>query len=197
MRLGFMSAKKQGIHFRLATLAVRRLRNANWSLKGKTEKHFEHSMVATLEASRTLRKNLITQVGEDEVEKISHATLFGFRHRPDTAIGRDGTAIELKVVASSSSVRDLLGQALAYRMHYRFVILVLVDHTSGLKVIELCQDKKSSECALLTGLAEQFNIFTVVAPVPLGKNLAFVPKSRARAKSANETTEKDVSSAEE
>jgi hypothetical protein len=174
MDLGFLPARKRGTHFKLAMLAVRRLRNANLSLKGKTERHFEHSMVATLQASWSLRKNLITQIGEDEVEKITQSSLFGFKHRPDTTIGNDGTAIELKVVTSSSAIRDLLGQAIAYRMSYRFVVLALVDHTPDRHVVATCQDRKSREHALLTGLADQFNIFTVVGPVPGGKNLAFI-----------------------
>ena len=183
MALGFMPARKYGVHFHLATLAVKRLKNANLLLKGKTERHFEHTVVASLEGSHKLRKNLITQVGDEDVEKISQAALFGFKHRPDTTIGNDGTAIELKVATTSTSVRVLLGQALAYRMAYRFVILVLVDQTPDRQVVTLCQDKHSQEYALLTGLAEEFNIFTVVGPVERGKNLAFVAKGSGRQKS--------------
>ena len=175
MGLGFMPARRSGVHFELAKTAVRRLKKANLLLKGKTEKHFEHAVVAFLEGSSRLRQNLITQVGKEEVEKISQAALFGFKHRPDTTIGNDGTAIELKVVTTSTSVRVLLGQALAYRMAYRFVILVLVDNTPGRQVVKLCRDKKSQEYALLTGLAEEFNIFTVVGPGERGKdNLSFL-----------------------
>ncbi len=179
MALGFKAAKKAGVHFDLAKLAVRRLKNANLRLKGRTEKHYEHTIVAFLEASRKLRKNLITQVGDQEVQKISQASLFGFKHRPDTTIGNDGTAIELKVITTSTSVRVLLGQALAYRMDYRFVILVLVDQTPERQVVRLCEDKKSREFALLNGLAQEFNIFTVVGPAD-PKNLAFIPPSKRR-----------------
>ena len=70
MALGFMPARKQGVHFDLAILAVKRLKNANLLLKGKTERHFEHTVVAFLEGSHKLRKNLITQVGDEDVEKI-------------------------------------------------------------------------------------------------------------------------------
>lgn len=184
MALGFMPARRSGIHFELATLAVRRLRKANFRLKGRTEKLFEHTMVASLEGSRKLKNNLITQVGDEEVEKISQASLFGFKHRPDTTIGKDGTAIELKVITSSTSVRVLLGQALAYRMDYRFVILVLVDQTPDRQVVRLCADKKSREYALLNGLAEEFNIYTVVAPGD-PKNLSFIPPAKRKPRVAS------------
>jgi len=174
MTFGFKTAKRRGNHFDLAAYAVRRLAKANLLLKGKKERSFEMAIVGFLEASPRLRKYLITQVGDEEIEKISRAHLFGFRHRPDTAIGRDGTAIELKVIDSAPAVRLLLGQALAYRMNYRFVILVLVDRTPDRAIVRLCKNRKSREYALLNGLARQFNIFTVVGPAGRGRNLLFI-----------------------
>ena len=45
-------------------------------------------MAATrLESVPVLRKNIIRQVVEDEVDKSSPSNPFGFEHRPDTAIG--------------------------------------------------------------------------------------------------------------
>lgn len=196
MALGFKPARKHGVHFDLASLAVKRLKGANLLLKGKTERHFEHTVVAFLEGSPKLRKNLITQVGDEDVEKISQAALFGFKHRPDTTIGNDGTAIELKVITTSTSVRVLLGQALAYRMAYRFVVLVLVDRTPDRQVVTLCQDKHSQEYALLTGLAKEFNIFTVVGPVERGKNLAFVAKGSGRPKTGSQKSSSETQAEE-
>ena len=95
MAFGFISARKQGTHYDLAKFATNKLKKVNLLVKGKTERHFEHTVVSHLQASPKLRKNLITQIGEEEVEKITQATLFGFNHRPDTAIGRDGTAVEI------------------------------------------------------------------------------------------------------
>jgi len=174
MALGFIAARKRGIHYELAKLASTKLKKVNLLVKGKTERHFEHTVVSYMQASPKLRKNLITQIGQEQVEKVAQATLFGFNHRPDIAIGIDGMAIEIKVVKSSHSVRDLLGQALTYRMHYRFVILVLVDQTSDRQIVKLSKDKKSSEYALLQGLSESLNIFTVVGPVGQSKNVTFI-----------------------
>ena len=174
MALGFQPSARRGEHYDLATFAVRRLKKVNVLVKGKTERHFEHTIISHLQASPKLRKNLITQIGVDEVEKITPGVLFGFSHRPDVSIGHDGTAIEIKVVSSGHGVRDILGQAIAYRMHYRFVILVLIDKTAGKKIVDTCQSKASSECCLLSGLAEKMNVFTIIGPVGPSKNLAFV-----------------------
>ena len=142
-------------------------------LKGKAEKNFEHTIVSGLQNSPKLRNNLITQIGEEEIEKITQASLFGFKHRPDATIGKDGTAIEIKVVSGSQSIREILGQAIAYRMHYRFVILVLVDHTPDRQILELCSDKKTQEYTLLKGFADNLNIFSVIGPKGKSKNIIF------------------------
>lgn len=171
MPLGFIPVRRRGVHYDLALFAVKRLRRCNLKIKGRNEREFEHAVVANLTESRKLAPSLITQVDDEPVEKISQATLFGFKHRPDTTIGKDGTAIEIKVITSGQSIREVLGQSIAYRMHYRFVIAVLVDQKG--QVVQLCTDKNSQESDFLTGLARDFNIFTVVGPVDRSKNLAF------------------------
>ena len=173
MALGFVPSAKRGQHYDLAIFAVRRLRNVNVLLKGQTERHFEHTIISHLQASVKLRPNLITQIGVDEVEKITQSILFGFSHRPDVSIGNDGTAIEIKVVSSGQSTRDILGQAIAYRMHYRFVVLVLIDRTPNRNIVSLCKSKASSEYSLLSGLAKTMNVFTVVGPYAQSKNITF------------------------
>lgn len=95
MPLGFVSTAQRGQHFDLAKLAIKKLKRTNLALKGKTEKQFEQAVVSYLQSSKLIQKNLITQVGNEEVEKITQASLFGFSHRPDASIGKDGTAIEM------------------------------------------------------------------------------------------------------
>jgi len=175
MSMGFVSTAKRGQHFDLATLAIKKLKSANLALKGKSEREFEQAVIGHLQSSPTLRKNLITQVGTDEVEKITQANLFGFCHRPDASIGNDGTAIEIKVISGGQSARDILGQSIAYRMQYRFVIIVLVDGTEDRKIVDLCKDKKSKEYSLFTGLAETMNVFSIIGPDGPSKNVSFEP----------------------
>lgn len=175
MHLGFVSAAKRGQHFDLAKLAVKKLKSANLALKGKSEREFEQSVIGYLQSSPKIRKNIITQVGTDEVDKITPANLFGFSHRPDASIGKDGTAIEIKVISGGQSTRDILGQSIAYRMQYRFVIIVLVDGSEDRRLVDLCKNKKSTEFSLFTGLSETMNIFSIIGPDGPSKNVAFAP----------------------
>lgn len=178
MPLGFVSTAQRGQHFDLAKLAIKKLKRKDLALKGKNERQFEQSVVSYLQSSRLIQKNLITQVGKEEVEKITQASLFGFSHRPDASIGKDGTAIEIKVISGGQAARDILGQAIAYRMHYRFVILVLVDVTENNQIVKLCKDKKSKEFSLFTGLAETMNVFSIIGPDGRSKNVIFAPPLR-------------------
>lgn len=184
MSFGFKRSRRHGIHFDLAREACTLLQTGNLLKKGRNEREFEQAIVSVLESSPALAKNLITQVGDDEVEKVSQAHLFGFKHRPDTAIGLDGTAIEIKAVTRGFSVRDLIGQGFAYRVHYRFVILVLVDQTPDRQVVQLCADPDSAEANLLRGLSEELGIFAVVGPEQKGRNVLFFPDDGSNAASA-------------
>ena len=187
MALGFAPNKKSGQHYDLAMFALQKASRVNLLLKGQTEKHFEYTIVSHLQSSRRLRKNLITQIGIDEVQKMTKATLFGFSHWPDVSIGNSGTAIEIKVVQGGPGVRDILGQAIAYRMHYRFVILVLIDQTEEGKIVELCRDKDSQEYQLLSGLANNLSIFTIVGPAGQSKNVVFSGRRRRASLKADST----------
>jgi hypothetical protein len=178
MRYGFISSSRHGQHYELAKLVLSKLKSANLALKGRSEREFEQAIVSHLQSSPAIRKNLITQVGTDEVDKITQANLFGFSHRPDASIGKDGTAIEIKIISGGQSTRDILGQSIAYRMHYRFVIIVLVDSSEDRQMVKLCKDKKSREFSLLTGLAKTMNIFSVIGPDGPSKNVAFAPSNR-------------------
>lgn len=173
MALGFASGAKRGQHYDLAMFSAYKLKSVNLLVKGQSERHFEMTVVSHLQASPRLRKNLITQIGVDEVQKITQASFFGFSHRPDISIGNDGTAIEIKVITSGQSVRDVLGQALAYRMHYRFVVLVLIDQTEERQIVNTCRVKGSSERALLCELADTMNVFTIIGPLRQSRNIVF------------------------
>lgn len=180
MALGFASAAKRGQHYELAMFATSKLRSVNLFVKGHTERQFEHTVVSHLQASPRLRKNLITQIGVDEVEKITQASLFGFSHKPDISLGNSGTAIEIKVVATGQAVRDVFGQALAYRMHYRFVILVLIDQTEERQIVNLCRVRESQERSLLSELAEAMNIFTIIGPLSQSRNIVFAGERQSK-----------------
>jgi hypothetical protein len=173
MPLGFITGAKRGQHYDLAMFAISKLKTVNLLVTGQSENLFERTIVAYLQASHRLNLRLKTQIGLNQDEKITKANLFGFKHRPDASLDEDGTAIEIKVITTGQSIRDILGQAIAYRTYYRFVILVLVDQTEDRKIVELCRLKESQECSLLSGLAETMNIFTVIGPLDQSRNICF------------------------
>lgn len=189
MSLGFRPAAKHGQHYDLAVFAAHQLKSVNLLMNGKSERQFEMTVVSHLQASPPLNKNLITQIDIDEVKKITQASLFGFSHRPDISIGNDGTAIEIKVISSGAAVRDVLGQALAYRMHYRFAILVLIDATEERQVVSSCRTEGSRERSLLLELAAAMNIFTIIGPLSKSRNIVFAGERQGK------DTDKNVESA--
>jgi hypothetical protein len=174
--IGFKTGLRTGKHYELAIAAIKRIKRMNFLLKGKDERDCEFSLVSRLESSRKLRPHLITQVSNDPKHAdvvMTRADFFGFRHSPDVAIGADGTAIDLKLIKGSHSIRDMLGQGICYRTNYRFVVLVFIGSSSTEPFIDLCRDKKSPECSFLTALASDFNIFSVIGPGPNDRNIAF------------------------
>ncbi len=175
MNLGYIRSQRRGPHYALVNIAIGRLKRADLTLKDKTEQNFEHTIVSYLRSFDELSRNLITQIRENEVEKITSADLFGFRHRPDVAIGQNGTAIEIKGISGSHAFRDVLGQAVAYRAHYRYVILVLIDRTPKRTIVECSKGSDSLENKLFTGLSEFLNIFSIVGPIKRSENLIFAP----------------------
>lgn len=175
MSLPLKRSRLTGIHYELALKAAERVMKANFNFSARDEREFENRLVASLEASRLLKPNLITQVNRDQVETINQTDLFGFKHRPDITIGNDGTAIELKVINKSQSIRDMLGQGICYRFDYRFTILVFVSPSPNADIINLCSNKSSSESKLLQSLATNYNIFSIVGPKSNNHNILFKP----------------------
>lgn len=164
MMRGFMPMKRMGIHYQLARRAVECLRTVEFPPKTPKENTLEHTMVSSLLAVPDIRPHLLTQLDEDPIEKVTHSEVLGFRHRPDATIGRDGTALELKMVRTGQPLREAIGQAIAYRVAYRFVVLVLTDRTPKRRMVSLAGDSNSPGHKLLSALAKDMGIFTIVAP---------------------------------
>ncbi len=170
---GLKKFRRTGTHYDLAMEAARHIMKINFLIKHRDERDVEHHLVSSLEAYRKLKPHLITQINKEQPVVMTRAELFGFRHSPDVAIGDDGTAIELKLIKGSQSVRELLGQAMCCKVNYRYVILVLVSPEPSADFIGLCSQKRSHEHKLLNALASDFGIYSVVGPTPGGKNLSF------------------------
>ncbi len=73
------------------------------------------------------------------------------------------------------------------------MILVVIDQTPECKIVELCQDKTSQEYRLLSGLADELNIFSIVGPLGQSKNVVFSGRRRVtREKGAADVKAKDA-----
>ena len=79
------------------------------------------------------------------------------------------------MISGGQSTRDILGQSIAYRMQYRFVIIVLIAGSKSRQIVELCKNKESKEFSLFTGMAATMNVFSIIGPVGPSKNIAFAP----------------------
>ena len=172
--LGFKSSRKTGRYFEIAVEVARKCSTLDFNLKGKRERDFEFSLISHLKTSKTIRDNITDQISKDNVDKIKAVEFFGYKHRPDACIGVDGTAIELKVMQNSQTIREILGQAICYRMHYRFVVLVIVNKNNDIELVKRLKNKNDSENLMLRSLAEDLNIFTVFGPSDGKRNLVFV-----------------------
>lgn len=170
MTNGFRAMKRRGVHYDLARRAVECLRTTAFPAKTQKERVLEHTMVSSLMSVPAIRPHLITQLDDDPVDKVTHSEVLGFRHRPDATIGRDGTALELKMVRTGQPLREAIGQAIAYRVAYRFVVLVLIDRTPHRRMLELAADESMPGYELLTALAREMGIFTIVAPRADGRS---------------------------
>jgi len=173
MGIGLKQSKRTGKHYDLVIEAVQKISQMEFRAKVNKEKEFEGRLIERLKSSKRLKKNLIEQVDYGDVEKINPVELFGYDHKPDATIGKDGTAIELKLIKGGQSIRDMLGQALCYRINYRFAVLVFVARHPEETIIEKCARKNSKEYKLLNALANEFNIFSIIGPKPNGKNILF------------------------
>lgn len=179
MALGFKRAHKRGQYYELTLEAIKVANAIDFDVKGRDERDYEHILASQLHQSKTLQPNLITQVNRDQINTITPVDFFGYRHRPDIAIGQDCTAIEVKVMHNSQSLRDMLGQGICYRMQYRFVILVFVLPKMSNELITSCENEIDSngepnnEHNLLRTMADDLNIFSVIGPAGKRKNLVF------------------------
>jgi hypothetical protein len=152
----FMPYQKRGIHWENLEKAKTLVERLSLDVSSSDERQFEDRI------SGALQPNFDEFIDQRNIQQtITRVTLFGHDHRPDMSIGTDGIAIEVKLAKSGSSFREAIGQALIYRIGYRFVLIVWVDITKD-KIYKLSlNDKKTREIEFLKEMEEQ-NIFCII-----------------------------------
>jgi hypothetical protein len=156
-----MPGHRKGFYWEDCEHAIMALSRLELTDADRTEKQCESQVAALLDTMRFPGgERFIDQRNIFEV--VSRVTLFGSDHRPDMSIGKDGTAIEVKVVDHGNKVKQAISQALFYRLGYRFVIVVLVDITDDCEIYaRLREQGNTSEVQLVDDLEEQMNIFII------------------------------------
>lgn len=135
----------------------------SFNTTGKNEHDFKISLASSM---MTMKKNFNFEVATefDKSDTVKSIYCFGKNHRPDMMIGDKGLAIEMKFIRYSG-LKDSIGQGYLYRLHYRFVFLVLIISEKRKKIhFDLQSGKEDNLKSLLQHLADTMNIFTYIVP---------------------------------
>lgn len=157
----FMYGPRRGLHWEDCEQAIMALTRLELNETDRTEQQCERRVAALLDSMRfSGGERLVDQADIHQV--VSRITLFGSDHRPDMSIGKDGTAVEVKVADHGNKVKQAIGQAIFYRLGYRFVIVVLVDRTTGCEIYaRLREQGNTKEVRMLDELEQKMNIFII------------------------------------
>jgi hypothetical protein len=94
----------------------------------------------------------------DKSTTVNNLLVFGVQHRPDFMVVIDDTrvAIEIKRGDSGQHVREGIGQAIVYAVHFDFTCCVIVDSSKDKKIRNSLRD--TAEGLVLERLWDSFNI---------------------------------------
>ena len=153
-----ITSQRRGAYWEDCQRAIEVLNNMNLQRSDEYERLFEGRISQVLDGM-SFNDKFIDQRSTQDV--LTRVTLFGSDHRPDMSVGDDGTAIEVKLVHHGSKVKEALSQAIFYRAHYRFVIVILIDITEDGQINKLIDDQETTEAAMVKDFDEYMNIFIV------------------------------------
>ncbi len=156
-----MQGRRDGKYWEDCEYTIKTLSKLDLSKTEMTEKEFEDRV------AWFLGKQLFAS-GERFIDHRTHhdaaseITLFSSVHRPDMSIGRGGTAIEVKAADHGNKVKQVISQALFYRIGYRYVIVMLVDTTDqGDIYADLREHGNTREVKFVDDLEKHLNIFVI------------------------------------
>lgn len=166
------------------TLALEEIiRECDFNASGKGEREFEIQTAERLKGNQNnLHNTVVSQYHNDG--QVTSAYFFGKKHRPDLSLAENGTAIELKFVDTNlNSVKHAIGQALIYRLYYKFAVLIFVISSEHKELYEKAYlGHESHFDGLLENLENEMNVFTILKPAfkprkGLGETISFFPKN--------------------
>lgn len=151
----FMPSRQGSSHWEKLQMTIRSIKSLNLDIAGKEEKDFENRISGVL--SESFKADFIDQRNLQQV--MTMVPIFDHEFRPDMSIGTDNVAIEVKLLKGTNSFKESLGQAMIYRLGYRYVILVWIDTTKQKTYRKVMTNEK--EAAYLKEL-EDLNIFVII-----------------------------------
>lgn len=139
----------------------------NTDITATSESDFEQSLsplLKRMENKGEIESPVITQKHRDR--NVINYRFFGKGHRPDMALGEEGTAIELKFLDGNlNGAKEVIGQSHIYRLQYKFCILVLVVSENNKDLYTTLDNGGEPQVnALFQHLAENNNVFTLIKP---------------------------------
>ena len=152
-----IASQRRGAYWVDCQKAIRKIQKMDLRKAHDYEEFFEGRISTNLEDIKFSDRFVEQKSYEGAITRVS---LFGFNHKPDMTIGTAGIAFEVKRVWGAKPLKEAFAQALFYRTHYRFVIIVLVDKTVKGQVFNLINTKGSPEAALIKDY-EDLNIFII------------------------------------
>jgi len=153
----FKPAKRRGKHWEDLINVMEVVKKVPLELSTTLERKYEDRIAGAL--SIYFGDQFIDQRNTKQV--MTRISLFNHDHRPDLSIDSDGVAIEVKIAKTGQSFREAIGQAILYRIGYRFVLIVIVDRTKNKTYSSLINDENSTEHKFIKDLEEE-NIFCLL-----------------------------------
>lgn len=152
----FLTGKRTGKYWESLQRAKEIIERLSLDVSSVTEREYENRI------SGALQPNFPSFIDQRNIQQVmTRVTLFQHDHRPDMSIDKDGIAIEVKPAKGGSSFREAIGQAMIYRLGYRFTIIVWVDGTKDKMYKSVCSDPATNEYKFIKEL-EEINIFCIV-----------------------------------
>jgi len=181
--MGFVSGARRGSLWEDFLLIDELIKKHDFNISGKKEREFENGFAHTLAANNErFQHDVITQLHRKS--HVIGVDCFGKKHRPDMAIGSSGDikkdiqsiGIEIKYIKDSPDIfKYALGQAMVYRIRYKFVALILILSHKNKPLYEVIATKQQLDLNdILYSLAEEMKIFTYIVPA---FEIKYLPKT--------------------
>ena len=136
---------------------------ADLAAAGSHQRAFEHALTRDLRArAQEFHHPLVNPLQGDH--QVPVPRVLGEDRRPTLSLDSDGTAIEVRFIDHNpEAVKTAVGQAMVYRLHYRFVILVFVLSATQQEAFEEASgsDSENGLSHLMGHLADQLGIFGI------------------------------------